>query len=77
MQEPPDLNERLAGIEEKMAACEDVAQLRAAVERPAGDAALAPRRGLRGGDCDRFPGPGAGIRAIIGGPSAPRAPDPA
>ena len=41
------------------------------------DTALAGRRRLRRGDRDRFPGHGAGIYAIIGGPSAPRAPDPA
>ena len=32
MQRPPDLNERLARIEEKMATRDDVAELRAAFE---------------------------------------------
>ncbi len=41
------------------------------------DTALAGRGGLRRGDHDGFPGPDAGIHAIIGGPSATRAPDPA
>ena len=76
MQKRPDLNERLARIEEKMATRDDVAALRAAIESRARECS-AGRGGLRRGARDRFPGPGAEICAIIGGPSAPRVPDPA
>ena len=54
----------------------DVAALRAAIESRAREWS-AGRGGLRRGARDRFPGPGAEICAIIGGPSALRVPDPA